>query len=164
MPTNNLISFVFRSAMPASAEVVYRWHARPDALSLLQTPWEKAQVISRTGGIEDLGSRTTIRISVGPFKKNWVAEHVACESGHMFRDVMRSGPFRRWEHTHLFLQDPENLLASWLEDRIEYQLAFGWLGQLVAGKWTGGKLQKMFAYRHRVTALAVASLQRNRQR
>lgn len=157
MRTSKSNNFVFRSRMPASADLVYRWHARPEALSQLQPPWEKAEVISRTGGIEDLGSLTTIRVSIGPFKKDWVAEHVACEPGQMFRDVMRSGPFRRWEHTHLFLPDPEDKNASWLEDRIEYQLPFGWLGRLIAGAWVRHKLQKLFAYRHQVTAQAVAS-------
>jgi len=156
-PVNHLITVVFRSRMPASADAVFRWHAEPGAFTRLQPPWEKARVIQRTGGIEQIGSRLTIRLSVGPFTKDWVAEHTACEPGRMFRDVMRAGPFRHWEHTHLFLPDPDDAQASWLEDRIAYQLPFGWLGKLFAGAWTRRKLEGMFAYRHRVTAHAVAS-------
>jgi hypothetical protein len=157
MTSDHLSKFVFRSRMPASAEAVYRWHAAPGAFEQLQPPWEKARVVESTAGIEELGSLVTIRFSIGPFTKNWIAEHVACEPGKMFCDIQVSGPFRYWEHTHLFLQDPKHPSSSWLEDRIEYQLPLGWLGKLFAGAWTRRKLKRLFSWRHRVTAHAFAS-------
>jgi ligand-binding SRPBCC domain-containing protein len=144
--------FVYRSKIPASANAVYDWHALPDALTRLTPPWENARVIEQTGGIEDVGSRVKIRLRVGPFSQTWTAEHTACEPGRMFRDVMISGPFRRWEHTHLFIPDGEN--SSWLEDRVEYEFPFGWLGRLFGGAYTRRRLTRMFEFRHRVTAQA----------
>jgi ligand-binding SRPBCC domain-containing protein len=102
--------------MRASADAVYAWHAKPDALTLLTPPWENARVIERTGSIEQPGSRVKIRLRAGPFFQTWTAEHTACESGRMFRDVMIAGPFRRWEHSYLFIPDRQN--KSWLEDRV----------------------------------------------
>ncbi len=142
--------FQFRSKMPASAEAVYRFHAEPDALERLTPPWEKARVIARTGSIEQRGSQTTLRVSVGPFSQDWVSEHTACEPGKMFRDVMVSGPFRQWEHTHEF--QPESAGTSWLEDRVEYEFPLGWLGKLFGGWYTRRRLQRMFEWRHRTTA------------
>jgi hypothetical protein len=144
--------FVYRSQIPASANAVYDWHALPDALTQLTPPWENAQVIEQTGGIEDVGSRVKIRLRVGPFRQTWTAEHTACEPGRMFRDEMISGPFRRWEHTHLFIPDGEN--SSWLEDRVEYEFPLGWLGRLFGGAYTRRRLTRMFEFRHRVTAQA----------
>src|SRR5450432_2536049 len=72
-------TFTFRSKMPASAEEVYRFHGEPDALERLTPSWEKVKVIERTGSIEQLGSTVTLRITVGPFTQDWLAEHVACE-------------------------------------------------------------------------------------
>ncbi|GAC1621463.1 MAG: hypothetical protein NVS9B13_13050 [Candidatus Acidiferrum sp.] len=144
--------FVFRSPMPASAEAVYQWHAQPGALAALTPPWENAQVIERTGGIDQPGSRVKIRLRMGPLSQVWTAEHTACEPGRMFRDVMISGPFRRWEHTHLFQPNGEN--SSWLEDRVEYVLPFGGLGKFFGGAYTRHRLERMFAWRHRVTAEA----------
>jgi uncharacterized protein len=157
MPSDHLTKFVFRSRMPAPADAVYRWHTAPGAFERLRPPWEKAHVVESTGGIEDLGSFVTIRFSIGPFTKDWVAEHQACEPGKMFRDVQVSGPFRYWEHTHLFLPDAKHPSSSWLEDRIEYQLPLGWLGRSLAGAWTRRKLKRMFSWRHRATAQAFAS-------
>ena len=153
--------FVYRSHMPASAEVVYRFHAEPDALHRLTPPWEKAQVIASTGGIETLGSLVTLRVSVGPFSQNWIAEHVACQPGKMFRDAMRSGPFRKWEHTHLFT--PENENSSWLEDRVEYDFPLGAFGKLFAGAYTRKRLQRMFQWRHKTTSEILAARNQERQ-
>lgn len=144
--------FVYRSQIPASAKDVYDWHALPDALTRLTPPWENARVIEQTGGIEEVGSRVTIRLRVGPFSQTWTAEHTACEPGQMFRDVMISGPFRRWEHTHLFISNGET--SSWLEDRVEYEFPLGWLGKLLGGAYTKRRLTRMFEFRHRVTMQA----------
>jgi ligand-binding SRPBCC domain-containing protein len=146
--------FIWRSRMPASAESVYAWHAQPEALTRLTPPWENATVYEQTGGIEELGSRVKIRLKIGPLSQTWVAEHAACERGRMFRDVMVSGPFKKWEHTHLFEPDGPN--GSWLEDRVEYEMPLGWLGRTFGGWYARKRLARMFAWRHAVTAKAVA--------
>jgi ligand-binding SRPBCC domain-containing protein len=147
--------FVFRSHMPASADAVYRFHAQADALARLTPPWEHATVYEQTGGIEDLGSRVKIRLKIGPLQQTWVAEHTACKPGRMFRDTMVSGPFKKWEHTHLF--EPDGANASWLEDRVEYEMPLGWLGRIFGGAYTRRRLARMFAWRHEVTAKALAN-------
>lgn len=141
--------FVYRSLMPASAETVYAWHARPDALTRLTPPWENACVVESSGGIEQPGSRVKIQLRIGPLKQTWTAEHTEYQPGRMFRDVMVSGPFRSWQHTHLFV--PETESSSWLEDRVEYEFPLGWFGKIVGGGYTRRRLARMFAWRHRVT-------------
>jgi ligand-binding SRPBCC domain-containing protein len=142
--------FTYRSKMPASAEDVYRFHLETNSLERLTPPWEKVVVVARTGNIEQPGSTVTLRVTVGRFSQNWVAEHVACEPGRMFRDSMRTGPFRRWEHTHKFISDTERF--SWLEDTIEYEFPLGWLGKLFGGAYTHRRLQRMFEWRHKTTS------------
>jgi ligand-binding SRPBCC domain-containing protein len=98
--------FIYRSQMPASADNVYAFYAKPDALTRLTPPWENARVIERTGSIEQPGSRVKIRLRAGPLFQTWTAERTACAPGRMFRDVMIHGPFRRWElPTHSFPMD-----------------------------------------------------------
>jgi ligand-binding SRPBCC domain-containing protein len=147
--------FIFRSAMPASAEDVYHWHTLPGALVRLTPPWERAQVVEETGGIEQIGSRVKLRVRFGPISQIWTAEHTAFEPGRMFRDTMVSGPFRKWEHTHLFL--PETPATSWLEDRVEFEFPMGWLGKRFGGPYTLRRLRRMFEWRHRVTAETLAA-------
>lgn len=143
--------FTLRSPMPASADDVYAWHARPAALPRLTPPWENAEVLGADGAFGTPGYRVRVRAKVlGPVGGTWVAEHPVFSPGREFRDVQASGPFARWEHTHRFIPDgPE---ASFLEDRVEYRLPLGSVGKLFGGGLVRRRLGAMFAYRHAVTA------------
>ena len=78
--------FVRRTRIPASAEDVFHWHARPGALERLTPPWEPVEVLERTGGIED-GARVVLGVGMGPLRLRWVSEHRDYEEGRQFRDV-----------------------------------------------------------------------------
>jgi hypothetical protein len=138
-------SFVKRTRIEAPAEEVFRWHARPGAFERLAPPWERMEILERSGGIEP-GGRVVLRSSAG----RWVAEHVDLDPGRSFRDVQRRGPFRRWEHLHRFEPGPDG--GSELEDRIDYELPLGALGRAVAGAAVRRRIERVFAWRHRVTA------------
>jgi len=133
---------------------VFRWHARPGALERLTPPWDRLQVVERTGGIEN-GARVVLELPLGPTHVRWVAEHFDYVEGRQFRDRQSQGPFARWEHTHRF--DPDGPAASYLEDRIDYALPFGTAGALVGGGFARRTLERMFAYRHRTTAQDLAA-------
>lgn len=153
MPT-----FLKRTRIAAAAEAVFAWHAEPGALERLTPPWEPVRVVERSGGIEP-GARVVLEMRLGPLRRRWVAQHTAWEPGRWFRDVQVSGPFARWEHTHRFIPivgGPGDEAACWLEDEVHYALPLGWLGRLLAGWYVRRKLERLFAYRHRVTAAAFA--------
>jgi hypothetical protein len=141
-------TFSKRSRLEASAEEVFRWHARPGALERLSPPWDPPLLQSRTGGIEDEGARVVLR--VGPLRQRWVAEHHGAVEGRAFHDRQVEGPFALWEHAHRMEPLGENACA--LEDRIEYALPAGRLGDAAGGWAVRALLERMFAYRHRVTA------------
>src|SRR3989442_8990401 len=123
-------TFVKRSRVEASAEEVFRWHARPGAFERLTPPWMNVEVVQRSGGIED-GGRVVLRVPIGPFRWRWMAEHRDYVAGQQFRDVQVAGPFTRWEHTHRI--EPDGAGAGWLEDHILYRLPFGIPGGAVGG-------------------------------
>jgi uncharacterized protein len=151
MGTNN--EFVARSRIQASAEDLFRWHAESDALERLTPPWEPMEVEQRAPGIRT-GDRGVLRVRIGPFRVRWVFEHRDFIQDRQFRDVQISGPFRRWEHTHLFTPDGPG--ASFLEDRIVYELPFGKFGNFLGGWLVRRRLKKLFGYRHRITTEAMA--------
>jgi ligand-binding SRPBCC domain-containing protein len=147
-------SFVKQSHFDVSAEKLFEWHAQTDALERLTPPWEKLEIIDPAPSLAN-GSRGAFRIYVGPFPIRWSFEHRDFQAGRQFRDVMIHGPFHRWEHTHRFIPDGRG--ACWLEDRIEYELPFGWIGHALGGWFTRRKLESLFEYRHRITAEAMIS-------
>lgn len=146
-------AFLRCTRIQAPAAEVYRWHARPGAFERLNPPWDPAIVESRSGGIEDEGARVVLR--VGPARQRWVAEHHGARPGREFHDRQVSGPFALWEHAHRMR--PEDGGACTLEDRIEYALPVGAAGDLVGGRLVRRLLERMFTYRHRVTADDLAS-------
>jgi ligand-binding SRPBCC domain-containing protein len=154
-------TYLKRTRIEAPAEEVFRWHMRPEALADLTPPWEQAEILERTGGIDEIGSRVVLRVGRWPLRMRWVAEHTAFERGRMFRDVQIEGPFALWEHTHRF--EPDGPGACWLEDRVEYALPLGRVGRAVGGALVRRKLERMFEFRHRVTADAVSGQPRSRE-
>jgi ligand-binding SRPBCC domain-containing protein len=145
--------FIRRSRIAASAAEVYAWHALPGTLERLTPPGESVKVIEKTGGIER-GARIVIQFGPWPFRRRWIAEHQDFEVGRYFSDQQVSGPFAYWRHTHTF--EPDGRSACILEDRVEYALPFGALGQWVAGRYVRRKLAKLFEYRHLVTQSSVS--------
>jgi uncharacterized protein (TIGR01777 family) len=143
-------SVTFRSPMPVPADALAAWHFRPGAFQRLTPPWERADVVAATGPFAD-GTRWTIRTTLfGPVTADVVAELSDVRPGEGFRDRMVRGPFADWRHTHRFLPDGPD--RSVLEDHIEYRLPLGALGRLAGGRTVRRRLDRMFAYRHAVTA------------
>jgi ligand-binding SRPBCC domain-containing protein len=140
--------FVRRTRIAAPVERVFQWHELPDVLEKLTPPGEPVRVIERSGGIRD-GGRVVIEIGYPPVSIRWAAEHSGYIENRQFRDIQVRGPFRRWEHTHLFEADGPD--ACYLEDRIEYSPPLGIIGDWLLGWLIERRLNRLFQYRHRVT-------------
>lgn len=142
--------FTKTTPLPHDAETVFAWHMAPGAFERLTPPWERVTVAARPEGGLGEGAEVTLKTALGPLSLSWVAAHEAFEPGRQFRDVQVEGPFASWRHTHRFEPRPEG--GSTLVDDIEYRLPFGPLGRWFGGGLVKSKLERMFAYRHRVTA------------
>ena len=145
-------TFIRRTWLPVSAEVAYDWHLRPGAFSRLTPPWEQVRVVK---GVHPLleGSRVEIDVAMGPTWKRWIAEHRGFVPGRQFMDVQIAGPFASWTHTHSLEPDGAGCI---LEDRIEYAVPLGAIGRMLGGGMVRRKLDRMFRYRHQVTAADLA--------
>lgn len=139
--------FEKRTQLEVSAGEAFRWHARPGALLRLTPPWERVEIVEARGGIEK-GARVVIRTFLGPIPQRWVAEHTEFVEGRLFRDVQRSGPFRKWEHTHEMVPLAPDRCE--LVDRVDYLLPLG--TGLLLGGWARRKLERLFEWRHALTA------------
>ena len=144
--------FVASSRIEAPAERVFAFHEAPGALERLTPPWEPVEFVERPANIKD-GARAVLRVGPWPFRMLWILEHRGYVAGREFSDVQLSGPFRSWTHTHRMT--PLGPSECTLEDRIEYELPFGAPGDLLGAWYVRRKLNRLFEFRHRVTAQAV---------
>jgi uncharacterized protein len=126
---------------------VFAWHERPGAFQRLLPPWERVELVSQTGGVQD-GARVVVRNHLGPVALRWDVQHRDYVAGRQFRDVQVSGPFARWEHLHRFEDDGAG--GCVLTDAIRYRLPGGPLGAGMSS-WVQRRLEQLFRYRHAVT-------------
>lgn len=146
-------TFVQRTRMPVSAEELFAWHEAPGAFETLTPPWERVEILERTGGIRD-GARVTVRVGRWPLQFTWTVEHRDYIAGRQFCDVQVRGPFAYYRHVHR--TEPDGPSASFLEDRIEFALPLGWPGATLGAPFVLSRFGKLFAYRHGVTQQALA--------
>lgn len=144
-------SFALRSPMPASADDVYAWHARPGAFQRLQPPWERFVTLPWRGAFGTDGLQVEFRThSLGPIQRTWVVEVFDFEPGRGFKYRQIDGPFADWLHIHRFVPNGEG--RSFLENDIRYRLPLGQFGRALTTRMVRRRLDAMFAYRHAITA------------
>ncbi len=85
---------------------------------------------------------------------NWQTLIEKWEPGVMFVDRQITGPYTKWVHTHTFKAlGPERTL---MQDRVEYQIPLGFLGDIAHVLFVEETLKKIFDYRAKVTAKLLA--------
>ena len=146
--------FVKESRIAAPPGEVFAFHESPDALERLIPPWEHVKRIMVLGLDPPRRSRL-LRMMVGPFPLDWVAEHTEYEPGRLFADRQVHGPFAYWYHRHIFLDDGDG--GTILRDEVDYRPPLGTLGDWLGGRFVETKLRKMFDYRHETTRRIVES-------
>lgn len=78
-----------------------------------------------------------------PFK--WRSEITVWEPPHRFADVQVSGPYKLWEHTHLFYQEEDGTV---IEDNIIYRLPYWPFGEIIY-PLVRAQLKRIFQYRQK---------------
>lgn len=76
-----------------------------------------------------------------PFK--WQSEITIWNPPHQFVDVQVHGPYKLWEHTHLFFEDDDGTV---IEDDVVYRLPFWPFGE-IAYPLIHTQLKRIFGYR-----------------
>ena len=141
------MKYVASSPLPVSVEDAFAYHERPGALQRLVPPWESV-VVESTANSLVVGSEVVLKTSLFGVPIRWVAQHTDYKPPYLFADTQLSGPFAAWKHRHHFKAIGEH---SSLTDEIEFKVPLGALGSFFGSGTALGKIESMFAYRHRVT-------------
>ena len=143
----------------APFEDVWAFHSTTDGLEALTPEFMNLVVESVTGpngeaDPEELEAESRIELSMRPFgvgprrrMVSVITERTLEDGAGMFRDIMESGPFPDWEHTHRFFADGR---GTRVVDHVAYQLPGGTLGRAVSPFGRIG-FEPMFRARHRTT-------------
>jgi ligand-binding SRPBCC domain-containing protein len=163
------MTHIFRTMqwVPYRVEKVFAFFADPGNLPALMPAWQKTRIEEMNlvpppeegrnvvnFPVAGAGSRMTISFRAFPLlpiRILWDAEIVDFEWNSTFTDEQRPrGPFRYWLHRHTVREQVKNSIAgSLIEDELEYQLPYGFLGD-IADRWFVAKqIGRIFALRHR---------------
>ncbi|MEO5908886.1 MAG: SRPBCC family protein [Ginsengibacter sp.] len=78
---------------------------------------------------------------------HWQTEIWKIKKPEMFTDKQVKGPYKIWEHTHIFIQKENGIL---MKDKVKYQLPFGILGQITNSLLVRKKIERIFSYRKEI--------------
>lgn len=99
---------------------------------------------------KDIYEGMLIEYNVSPLFKirlHWKTEIAKVDKPHSFMDRQLKGPYKLWEHTHVFVEKENGTL---MKDSVKYQLPFGILGRLAHSLIVRKKLNHIFAYRRQI--------------
>jgi ligand-binding SRPBCC domain-containing protein len=137
--------FTHTQKIGVSTKVVWPFFSNPANLQKIMPPEMEIRMVGTADKKVIEGQIIEYQVKVPILgRKKWVSEIKAVEDGLSFTDVQKVGPYRSWEHKHIFLKEGE---GTRLIDEIQYELPFGIVGVL-GNMWLINRtLKKIFGYR-----------------
>lgn len=135
--------FEWRAWVGRARPEVFAFFADPRNLARITPPWLGFELVDApapmaAGAIIDYRIRWLgLPIRWRTFIREW-------DPPARFFDVQVRGPYARWEHRHMFLEEND---GTWIEDRVTYRLPFGPFGRLVHAALVGRQLAAIWRYR-----------------
>lgn len=74
----------------------------------------------------------------------WETEIFNVNKPYKFSDRQLKGPYKMWEHTHIFVEKDSGVLMT---DEVNYQIPFGVLGSFAHALFIKKKVENIFTYR-----------------
>lgn len=145
MSTKNTL---FRQTLvKGDLDLVWSFFSTPLNLSLI-TPPDMGFKIRTEDLPKDIHEGLKIKYQVRPafrIPTTWVTKISSVNEGQYFVDTQLKGPYKLWEHSHVFEPVEEGVLMT---DHIVYKLPGGPLGK-VADSWVSKRLDHIFDYREK---------------
>ncbi|HXG42679.1 MAG TPA: SRPBCC family protein [Dehalococcoidia bacterium] len=140
-------TFLSELWLPLPPQEVFPFFAEARNLQEITPPWLSFRVLSQRPRSMGQGTVIDYRLRLHGVPLRWRSEITVWEPPHRFVDVQRRGPYRLWEHDHLFLPHDGGTLVR---DRVRYAVPGGpLLAPLLDRLLVRPDLERIFAYRRR---------------
>ena len=140
--------YVFQTdqILPISINEAWDFFSNPKNLAIITPPELCFRILTKMDN-QEIFEGMRINYSLKPLfgiETHWQTVIGYVDKPNQFTDKQEKGPYRRWEHTHIF--KPHGLGTS-MYDRVTYQLPFGWVGLLLNRVIVRRKIERIFDYR-----------------
>ncbi len=135
--------------LPISIDEAWDFFSSPKNLATI-TPAELEFKILSDLNNEEIYEGMKIDYIVKPILKIpilWQTEIIKVNKGNFFTDRQLKGPYEVWEHTHIFKVINNGVL---MHDVINYQLPFGFIGNIAHALLVKKKIENIFTYRKNI--------------
>lgn len=153
-------------------DLVFAFFADPENLPRLMPRWQHATIQQArlatpnsgagvdedepAGKVAGPGSEMTIRFRPVPFcpiHVSWQARITEFAWNDHFCDEQLRGPFAYWHHCHhVKAQVRENVDGTLVQDRLEYELPFSFVGEAAHSMFAKRQIASIFRYRQKMLA------------
>lgn len=127
--------------VPADIDRVFHFFSRAENLERLTPAFLNFRILTPAPIAMRRGTTIDYRLSLRGIPIAWRSEITAWDPPRQFVDEQRSGPYRRWTHTHTFEARDGGTLVT---DQVEYGT---WGGALVNAVFVAPELRRIFEYR-----------------
>lgn len=125
-------------------EAAFDFYGDADNLEPLTPPWLRFEVTTVGPVRMQAGTLLDYKLRLHGFPIRWQTRIETWEPPLRFVDTQARGPYKLWEHTHLFEPDGEGTV---IHDRVRYSIPYGSLGALADHLFVRRDLGRIFDYR-----------------
>lgn len=127
----------------------WKFFSSPHNLSRI-TPKDMNFVVKTEIKEDDIFEGMEIEYTVSPVLSvpmTWISKITELDHQKSFTDFQKKGPYKFWNHQHLFFANDQGVL---IKDLVDYELPLGFLGKIAHKLFVKRKLESIFDYRHKV--------------
>ena len=141
--------------IPAPPPRVFDFFAQPENLARITPPSTRFRIVAGPARRLREGDRIEYALRLFGLPFRWASRIEAWREGESFADVQERGPYKAWRHTHSFGAVAE---GTEMRDHVEYELPFGIVGRLIAGRVVARQLESIFDYRAKSIIYALTNM------
>jgi len=127
------------------AEEAFAYYGDSLNLEPMTPPWLHFHVTNEGPVTMEPGALLTYRLRLHGIPINWTTRIESWDPPTGFVDTQIRGPYKLWEHTHVFEPDADG--GTVITDRVRYAIPFGPLGSIAHGLFVRRDLERIFDYR-----------------
>ncbi|MBK8204242.1 MAG: TIGR01777 family protein [Bdellovibrionales bacterium] len=130
--------------VPKSREAVFGFFADERNLEELTPKFLDFHIVGKTTEKISEGTEIEYKLRIHGIPTRWKAQITSWRFGEEFKDVQTVGPYKVWEHRHLFFDLAGGTL---LKDQVVYQLPLAKIGGNIFGAFIAHDITKIFEFR-----------------
>lgn len=130
-------------------ETAWEFFSSPMNLSKI-TPKDMGFTVLSDFENEPIYEGMLIDYTVSPFlgiPLKWQTKVTQVDTLKSFTDFQQKGPYKYWNHFHEFIPNEDGVL---MKDTVDYELPFGFLGDITHALLVKKKLESIFDFRFKV--------------